>query len=277
MTTPPALTPNAFPTWQCPNCDVVDEFSVQHCSPDEVGAIYPVVECHICGLIASGEAGEKAREAAVKNPSPPPVEAEPQCGAHILAGRTCKLLRGHGGNCRVNSEQVEQPPVEAKCECGHSKSWHFPNGWLCSDRFCKCQRFTPIDEAATPPAREIVEAEAPAYSCHEPTCPGTHTSKWVVCITPASLSIPPTPASAEGREIVEELLIAQSRCERGADGMAIQRAIAYITAREEITPQLREAMRAGALLLTNYANVLPPEHPWRAHASALEAAAGGKS
>jgi hypothetical protein len=37
----------ALPTWQCPNCDTVDEFSVKH-EVLEGGAVLPVVECHAC-------------------------------------------------------------------------------------------------------------------------------------------------------------------------------------------------------------------------------------
>jgi rubredoxin len=47
--------------WTCPNCGTANEFSVQHCAPDDIGAIYPVIECHICGLICSDERAEKIR------------------------------------------------------------------------------------------------------------------------------------------------------------------------------------------------------------------------
>ena len=55
------------PTWQCVNCSTVDEFSVQHCEPDEHGAVYPVIECHVCGLKCSDYRGEEARAAALNS------------------------------------------------------------------------------------------------------------------------------------------------------------------------------------------------------------------
>ncbi len=51
------------PTAQCPNCGAVDEFSVSHCEPDDVGAVYPVITCHICDLIYSDQRAESARAA----------------------------------------------------------------------------------------------------------------------------------------------------------------------------------------------------------------------
>lgn len=47
--------------WTCPNCGTANEFSVQHCAPDDIGAIYPVIECHVCGLICSDERAERIR------------------------------------------------------------------------------------------------------------------------------------------------------------------------------------------------------------------------
>jgi hypothetical protein len=47
--------------WVCPNCGTGNEFSVTHCAPDDVGAIYPVIECHVCGIICSDERAERIR------------------------------------------------------------------------------------------------------------------------------------------------------------------------------------------------------------------------